>query len=111
MRDQMTQIEAQVPELVNDLSYKIKKEEVYQNLNRLTNVLKGYEAFLHTCSSNKTDDATTTSDYDDGNSSGDPNKDDDDDITKLEQIKSISNNLVQHDQSVSELKILANQTL
>ena len=113
MRDQMTQIEAQVPELVNDLSYKIKKEEVYQNLNRLTNVLKGYEAFLHTCSSNKTDDATTTtSDHDDGNGSGDPNKDDDDDdITKLEQLKSISNNLVQHDQSVSELKILANQTL
>ena len=119
MRDQMTQIESQVPELVNDLSYKIKKEEVYQNLNRLTNVLKGYEAFLHTCC-NKTDDATTYScggdDEDEENNGtgtgGDLNKDlDDVDITKLEQIKSIANNLVQHDQSVSELKSLANQTL
>ena len=67
--------------------YKLKKGQLYQNLEDLSNVLNEYETVLGRGNTGATKD------------------------TMLEQMKSITANLANHDKSVSALKILANETL
>ena len=87
IRDQINTVESKAPELTKCISYKVKKVQLYKNLNDLSHVLDEYETIIQ----NKETGATTQD--------------------TMEQIKSITENLAQHDESVSALKKLANETL
>ena len=105
MRDQMNRVETQAPELTNQLAYKLKKAQVYQNLKDLSCVLNEFETFLSDTKTGATAAVVTLSPKNDSA--------EDDDKRKVveKQIKSIAASMAQHDKSLSQLKSLANETL
>ena len=82
IRRQMSQMENLVPETNRNLSYWAKKAQLYQNLKVLSNVLEQYEAKMADVENNSS-----------------------------EEMKLYKSNLATHTESLSQLKVLAKETL